>query len=92
MCYSYQTQVLANTIPSTQSQAIAETIYDALFPRVIACVVNQLKSYWLLFDVLILTIGLYVQLFKDRLKLQVMVDVAQEVDMCIRVKQLQANM
>jgi hypothetical protein len=37
-------------------------------------------------------IGLYVQLSKDKLILQTKVDVAHEVDMCIRVKQLGANM
>ncbi len=37
-------------------------------------------------------IGLYVQLFKDKLILQTKVDVIHKVDMCIKVKQLGANM
>ncbi len=46
----------------------------------------------MLFDALASTIRLYVQLSKDRLILQAEVDVAQEVDMHIKVKQLGANM
>jgi hypothetical protein len=45
-----------------------------------------------LFDASISAIRLYVQLSKDKLILQAEVDVAQEVDMCIKVKQLGANM
>jgi len=46
----------------------------------------------LLFNLFAPAIKLYVQLAKDRLILQAKVDVAQEVDMHIRVKQLGANM
>jgi hypothetical protein len=49
-------------------------------------------NYWLLSNALASTIGLYVQLSKDKLILQTKVDVAHEMDMCIRVKQLGANM
>ncbi len=45
-----------------------------------------------MFDLFVLAIRLYVQLAKDRLILQAKVDVAHEVDMHIRVKQLGANM
>jgi len=63
-------------IPSAKFWAIAEIIYDALFLVVTTCVVNQHRSYWLLSDALASTIKLYVQLSKDRLILQVEVDVA----------------
>jgi hypothetical protein len=46
----------------------------------------------LLSNSLVSTIKLYVQLSKDRLILHGEVDVAQEVDMHIKVKQLGANM
>jgi hypothetical protein len=35
---------------------------------------------------------LHVHLFKDRLDLQVKVDVAKDMDMCMKMKQLGANM
>ncbi len=38
------------------------------------------------------TIKLYVQLFKHRLNLQAKVDVVEDIDMCMKVKQLDANM
>ncbi len=38
------------------------------------------------------TIKLYVQLFKYRLDLQAKVDVVEDMDMCMKVKQLGANM
>ncbi len=40
MCYNCQIEVLTNRIPSTQTWTIVEAIYDAVFPIVIACVIN----------------------------------------------------
>jgi hypothetical protein len=57
-----------------------------------ACVLNQCCGYCLLLDALATIIRLYIQLFKDRLDLQVEVDVVEDMDMCMKVKQLGANL
>jgi hypothetical protein len=57
-----------------------------------ACVLNQCCGYWLLLDVLATIIRLYIQFFKDRLDLQVEVNVVEDMDMCMKVKQLGANL
>ncbi len=43
-------------------------------------------------DVLAFAIKLYVKLIKDKLELQVELDASKEMDMCIKVKKLGANM
>jgi hypothetical protein len=43
-------------------------------------------------DVLTLAIKLYVQLAKENLELEAKIDVAQELDMCMKFKQLGMNM
>jgi hypothetical protein len=55
-------------------------------------VVNWHHGYWLVFDALAFAIKLYVKLTKDKLELQVEVDAFEEMDMCIKVKKLGANM
>jgi hypothetical protein len=45
-----------------------------------------------LIDVLSFAIKLYVKLTKDKLELQVELDASEEMDMCIKVKKLGANM
>jgi hypothetical protein len=92
MCYSCQIGVLANKIRSAQPQTIAKVICDALSLIVSTCVFNQCHGYWLLLDVLATNIMLYVYLLKDRLDLQVEVDVAEDTYMCMKMKQLGANM
>ncbi len=58
----------------------------------ITCVCNQHCGYWLLLDVLMFVIKLYVQLSKDRLELQAKVDVVKDMDMHTKVKQFGVNM
>ncbi len=79
-------------IPSTQTWAIVKAICDVLSPIVTTCVVNRHQGYWLLIDVLSFAIKLYVKLTKDKLELQVELDASEEMDMCIKVKKLGANM
>jgi hypothetical protein len=67
MCYSHQIEALANMIPSMMTWAIVKTIYEALFPIVITCVVNQHCGYWLFSNAIANTIRLYVKLEKERL-------------------------
>jgi hypothetical protein len=47
---------------------------------------------WVLSIFLTLIIKLYVQISKDRLKLQAKVDVPKDMDMCTKVKQFGTNM
>ncbi len=56
------------------------------------CVINQRQGYWLLSYALALAIKLYVKLSKERLELQVEIDVIKEMDMRMKVKQLGTNM
>lgn len=67
MCYNHQIEALANMIPSTMTWAIVKVIYEAFFPVVITCVVNQRHGFWLLSNALASTIRLYVKLEKERL-------------------------
>jgi hypothetical protein len=68
MCYNHHIEVLANRILSGQIWAITEAICDAFSFVVTTYVVNQHCWYWLLLDVLTLTIKLYVKLSKERLQ------------------------
>jgi len=56
------------------------------------CVFNHHHGYRLLLDVLATIIMLYVYLFKVRLILQATTDVAKDMDMCMKMKQLGVNM
>jgi hypothetical protein len=87
MCYSRQTETLANKIPSTMTWVITEAICETL-STIITCVVNQHRGYWLLFNALASTIRLYVRLEKERSNMQVEVDFATSLDIQMKVKQL----
>lgn len=84
MCYGHQIKVLVNKIPLAQTWAIANAICDALSLVVITCVVKHCHGYWLLLNTLASIIKLYVKLSKERLELQVEVDVVDEMDICTR--------
>ncbi len=91
MCYGCQIKVLVNKIPLAQTWAIANAICYAL-SLVITCVLKHCRGYQLLLDVLASTSKLYVKLSKERLEFQVEIDVVDEMDICIKVKNLGANM
>jgi hypothetical protein len=67
MCYSHQIEALASMIPFTMAWAIVKAIYEAIFPIVTSCVVNQRHGYWLFSNALASTIRLYVKLEKEKL-------------------------
>jgi len=79
-------------IPFTKTWLIVVGICDFFSPLVTTCVINQGCEYWLRLDVLTSAIKLYVQLGKENLELQEKIDVAQELDMCMKFKQLGVNM
>jgi len=91
MCYGRHIKVLVNKIPLAQTWAIANAICDALSHVVITCVIKHCCGYWSLLDALASTIKLYVKLSKERLELQIEVDVVDEMDICTKVKKLGAN-
>jgi hypothetical protein len=76
----------------TQTWAIVEAICDAFNHVVTTCIINQCHGYYLLSIFLTLIIKLYVQISKDRLKLQAKIDVPKDMDMCTNMKQLGTNM
>jgi hypothetical protein len=53
---------------------------------------NQCCGYWLLLNALTFAIKLYVNLFKERMKFQAKIDAIKEMDMHMKVKQLNVNM
>lgn len=85
-------ETLANKIPFSKTWPIVVGICDTSSPIVTTCVINQRREYWLLLDVLTLAIKLYVKLGKENVELQAKIDVAQELDMCMKFKQLGVNM
>ncbi len=56
------------------------------------CVINQCCGYWLLLNALTFAIKLYVNLFNERLKFQKKIDAIKEMDVHMKVKQLNVNM